>query len=202
MTETNPMHEDKDRELVALCRKGDIDAFEILVRNYQKKMFNMAFRITGSMEDASEVVQDAFVAAYRNLKRFEERSQFSTWIYAITVNTARNRLTQVRTRSRHEIDSLDDPSSADEDMKKFELASGDPSALDLLGRKEQKQKVQECLNRLDQDFREVIVLRDIQGFSYDEISAMLGIAAGTVKSRIFRARESVKNCLKKIMGDW
>ncbi|MBI5075350.1 MAG: sigma-70 family RNA polymerase sigma factor [Nitrospirae bacterium] len=196
------MHEDKDRELVALCRKGDIDAFEILVRNYQKKMFNMAFRITGSMEDASEVVQDAFVSAYRNLKRFEERSQFSTWIYAITVNTARNRLTQARTRSRHETDSLDDPSSAGEDMKKFEPASGEPSALDLLSRKEQQLKVQECLNRLDHDFREVIVLRDVQGFSYDEISAILSIAAGTVKSRIFRARESVKECLKKMLGDW
>jgi len=202
MTDTNPRLEDKDRELVALCRKGDTDAFEILVRNYQKKMFNMAFRITGSMEDASEVVQDAFVSAYQNLKRFEERSQFSTWIYAITVNTARNRLTQVRTRSRHETASLDDPSSVDEDMKKFEPASGDPSALDLLSRKEQQQKVQECLNRLEQDFREVIVMRDLQGFSYEEISAMLNIAAGTVKSRIFRARESVKDCLKKILGDW
>lgn len=201
MTEINLTHEDKDRELVELCRKGDTGAFELLVRNYQKKMFNMAFRITGSTEDAAEVVQDSFVSAYRNLKNFEARSRFSTWLYAITVNTARNRLSQTRTRDRHETNSLDDPSPIDKNMKKFEPASGDASALDLLSRKEQQEKVQECLNRLDQEFREVIVLRDIQGFSYEEISAMLSIAAGTVKSRIYRARDSVKNCLKKIWGD-
>ncbi len=202
MTDINPIREDEDSELVTLCRKGDADAFEILVRNYQKKMFNIAFRITGSMEDASEVVQDAFVSAYKNLKRFEERSRFSTWIYAITVNTARNRLTQISARSRHETDSLDDPSSVDENMKKFEPASDDPSALDTLIKRDQQKSVQECLNRLEQDFREVIVLRDIQGFSYEEISVMLSIAAGTVKSRIFRAREAIKDCLKKLLGDW
>jgi len=202
MTDINPIHENEERELVTLCRKGDIEAFEILVRNYQKKMFNIAFRITGSMEDASEVVQDAFVSAYKNLKRFEERSRFSTWIYAITINTARNRLSQARTRRVHETSSLDDPSSIDEDMKKFEPASDDPSALDRLIEKDRQKSVQECLNHLEQDFREVIVLRDIQGFSYEEISAMLSIAAGTVKSRIFRARESVKDCLKKLLGDW
>ncbi len=202
MTDINPIHENEERELIALCRKGDVDAFEILVKNHQKKMFNIAFRITGSMEDASEVIQDAFVSAYKNLKRFEERSRFSTWIYAITVNTARNRLTQIRARSRHETDSLDDPSSVDEKMTKWQPASDDPSALDTLIKRDQQKSVQECLNRLEQDFREVIVLRDIQGFSYEEISVMLSIAAGTVKSRIFRAREAIKDCLKKLLGDW
>ena len=202
MTDKSLTHEDKDRELVALCRKGDIDAFETLVRNYQKKMFNIAFRITGSMEDASEVVQDAFVSAHRNLKDFEQKSRFSTWLYSITVNTAKNRLTQSKTRSMHESASLDDPSPCDEKMKRFEPASNDPSALEQLSRKEQQQKVQECLDRLEQDFREVIVLRDLQGFSYTEISRILALAEGTVKSRLFRARDSVKDCLKKLLGEW
>jgi len=202
MTDANLKHEDGDRELVALCRKGDADAFETLVRNYQKKMFNIAFRITGSMEDASEVVQDAFVSAHRNLKDFEQKSRFSTWLYSITVNTAKNRLTQTRTRSMRESASLDDPSPCDEKMKKFEPASNDPSALELISRKEQQQKVQECLDRLEQDFREVIVLRDLQGFSYTEISRMLALAEGTVKSRLFRARDSVRACLKKLLGEW
>jgi RNA polymerase sigma-70 factor (ECF subfamily) len=202
MTDINLRNEDEDRELVALCRKGDVDAFEILVRNYQKKMFNIAFRITGSMEDASEVVQDAFVSAHRNLKDFEQKSRFSTWLYSITVNTAKNRLKQNLARRVHEPCSCDDTPYADSNTKRIEPASDDPSALDLLIRRDRQKGVQECLNRLEQDFREVIVLRDIQGFSYEEISAMLSIAAGTVKSRIFRARESVKDCLKKLQGEW
>jgi RNA polymerase sigma-70 factor (ECF subfamily) len=202
MTDINPIYEDKDSELVALCGKGDADAFEILVKNYQKKMFNIAFRITGSMEDASEVVQDAFFSAHRNLKNFQEKSRFSTWLYSITVNTAKNRLAKVRARNIHEANCLDDPSPRDEAMKKFEPASPDPSALDLLMKKDRQRSVQKCLNRLEQDFKEVIVLRDVQGFSYTEIADMLALAEGTVKSRLFRARDAVRDCLKRLLGDW
>ncbi len=202
MTDINLMHKDEDRELVARCQKGDVDAFEILVRTYQKKMFNMAFRITGSMEDASEVVQDAFFSAHRNLKDFQQKSRFSTWLFSITVNTAKNRLKQNLTRKAHEPLSCDDPLHADSSSKKIEPASDDPSALDLLLKKDRQTSVQECLNRLEQDFREVIVLRDIQGFAYTEIADMLSLAEGTVKSRLFRARDAVKACLKKLMGDW
>jgi RNA polymerase sigma-70 factor (ECF subfamily) len=202
MTDINPIHKDEDRDLVTLCRKGDADAFEILVRNYKKKMFNIAFRITGSMEDASEVVQDAFVSAYRNLKHFEQKSRFSTWLYSITVNTAKNRLKQNLTRKAHEPHSYDDPLYSDSSTKRIEPVSDDPSALDLLMEKDRQKGVQECLNRLEQDFREVLVLRDIQGFAYTEIAAMLSLAEGTVKSRLFRARDAVKACLKKLLGEW
>ncbi|MDP2158019.1 MAG: sigma-70 family RNA polymerase sigma factor [Nitrospirota bacterium] len=202
MTETKGIQEDDDQELVALCRKGNTDAFEILVRTYQKKMFNIAFRITGSMEDASEVVQDAFFAAHKNLKNFEQKSRFSTWLYSITVNTAKNRLKQGLARKTHEPHSSDDPLYADSSAKRMEPASDDPSALDLLLKKDRQKSVQECLNRLEQDFREVIVLRDIQGFAYAEIADMLSLAEGTVKSRLFRARDAIKDCLKKLLGDW
>lgn len=202
MTDTKGIEQDNDQELVALCRKGDTDAFELLVRNYQKKMFDMAFRITGSMEDAAEVVQDAFFSAHKNLKNFEQKSRFSTWLYSITVNTAKNRLKQNLTRKTHEPHSSDDPLYSDNSTQRIEPASNDPSALEMLLNKDRQKSVQECLNRLEQEFREVIVLRDIHGFSYDEISAMLSLAAGTVKSRIFRARETVKDCLKKLLGDW
>jgi RNA polymerase sigma-70 factor (ECF subfamily) len=171
------------------------------VKGYQGKMFNIAYRITGDADDAAEVVQDAFVSAHRNLKTFEQRSRFSTWLYAITVNAARNRLSQVRSRKAYEAYSLDDPPSPDCGKGSREPTSGEPSALDRLTRKEQQEKIQECLNMLETEFREVIVLRDVQGFAYDEIGTMLGLAAGTVKSRLFRARESVKTCLKQRLGD-
>jgi len=201
MKAADQMQIDTEQEIISLCRKGDVDAFEVLVKTYQGKMFNIAYRITGNADDAAEVVQDAFVAAYRNLHAFEQRSRFVTWLYAITVNTSRNRLIQVMARKAHEAHSLDDPATPDGRKGSREPASGEPSALDQLTRKEQQAKIQECLDSLEMEFREVIVLRDVQGFSYGEISSMLGIAEGTVKSRLFRARESVRNCLNNIAGD-
>ena len=195
------MDNSDEEDIIARCRNGDVDAFEVLVRTYQGRMFNIACRIIGNADDAAEVVQDTFVAAYRNLHAFEQRSRFSTWLYAITVNTSRNRLSQVMARKARETHSLDDLPTHDSGRGSREPASSEPSALDQLTGKELQAMIQTCLNRLEPEFREVIVLRDVQGFAYEEIGTMLGLAAGTVKSRLFRARESVKTCLKKVMGD-
>lgn len=195
------MDNSDEEDIIARCRKGDVDAFEVLVRTYQGRMFNIACRIIGDADDAAEVVQDTFVAAYRNLHAFEQRSRFSTWLYAITVNMSRNKLSQVMARKARETHSLDDPPTHDPVRGSREPASSEPSALDQLTGKEQQAMIQRCLNRLEPEFREVIVLRDVQGFAYAEIGTMLGLADGTVKSRLFRARESVKTCLKNVMGD-
>ncbi len=191
---------DDDYELVTRCKKGDLDAFETLVIKHQKKMLNIAFRITGNYEDACEIVQDAFLSAYKGLADFEKRSRFSTWLYTIVMNTSRNRLQQIRSAVRHEQFSLDDTVATESGSMRVELASDCPSAAEQLEKKELQSKVQGCINKLEVEFREVLVLRDIQGFSYDEISGMLKIAQGTVKSRLFRARENMKNCLKKVLG--
>lgn len=189
-----------DNRLVGLAKKGDVGAFEVLVTRHQKRMFNIAYRITGSQEDASEIVQDAFLAAYRSLKTFAERSLFSTWLHTITVNTARNRLKQTITRQGREPVSIDDP-MPECSGKTFDPPSDSPSALDRLSSMELREHIEKCLGALDTGFREVIVLRDIQGFSYDEIAGMLSLAAGTVKSRLFRARDAVKDCLKRVWGE-
>ncbi len=196
------MQRSDEEDIIDRCRTGDVEAFEVMVKMYQGKMFNIAYRIIGDADDAAEVVQDAFVAAYRNLPAFEQRSRFSTWLYAITVNASRNKLSQLMARKARETHSLDDPPTHDSFRGSREPASGDPSALDQLTTKEQQARIQECLNRLEPEFREVIVLRDVQGFAYEEIGTMLGLASGTVKSRLFRARETVKTCLKKLMGEW
>ena len=107
------MQSSDEDDIIARCRKGDVDAFEVMVKMYQGKMFNIAYRIIGDADDAAEVVQDAFVAAYRNLHAFEQRSRFSTWLYAITVNTSRNRMSQVMARKARETHSLDDPATPD-----------------------------------------------------------------------------------------
>jgi RNA polymerase sigma-70 factor (ECF subfamily) len=192
--------EDNDNEIVSLCRGGDPEAFEILIRKYEKKMFNTAYRMTGSYEDACEVVQDAFVSAYKNLEDFEGRSRFSTWLFAIAVNLSRNRIRRTRERAVYEQASLDDPIPTRDGKVQAEHHSLEPTVLEELERKEVRQKVQECISGLELEFRDVIVLRDIQGFSYEEIGEVLHIAEGTVKSRLFRGRESLRNCLKKTLG--
>jgi RNA polymerase sigma-70 factor (ECF subfamily) len=196
-----PTHADEDGELVSLCKKGDLNAFEELVRRHQKRMFNMAYRLLGDYDEAANVVQDAFLSAYRGIGDFEERARFSTWLHTILINHSRNRLKQLRAQRLHEPFSLDDPLLSDSGQIKIEPASDEPSALEGLERRDIQEKVQQCISKLDSEYREVIILRDMQGFSYEEISDVLRIPEGTVKSRLFRARESLKDALKKAMGD-
>ena len=192
---------DADAALVASARDGDLSAFEAIVSRHQKRMLNIAFRIIGDYEDACEVVQDAFVSAHRNLRGFRAEAKFSTWLTAITVNLSKNRLKRVTLKRRREPVSLDAPIRTDDGTVLPDPPSKEPSVLDRMERQDMKQKVQDCIQELEPDYREILVLRDLQDFSYDEIGAMLKVAAGTVKSRIFRAREAVKECLKKAMGD-
>lgn len=186
--------------MVSRCRKGDMEAFEGLVRRHEKRMINIAYRMVGDFEDACEVVQDAFVSAYKNIKGFKGSARFSTWLCAIVMNLSRNRIKRLKARKLLEPVSIDDPVTTDEGSVKAEPASEGPTALEELERKETQQKVQGCVEALEVEFREVIVLRDIQGFQYEEIENMLDIPSGTVKSRLYRARAAVSECLKKVLG--
>jgi RNA polymerase sigma-70 factor (ECF subfamily) len=192
---------DDDLKYVSLCKKGDVDAFEVLVRRHEKRIFNIAYRVVGNYDEACEIVQDAFVSAYKNIKGFKGEARFSTWLYAICINHSRNRLKQLKTRQYREGRSLDDPIMTPDGELLADPPSSEPSALDRLEARDVQQRVQRCINALDAEFREVIVLRDIQGFSYEEISAMLKVPEGTVKSRLFRAREAMRVCLQGALGD-
>lgn len=192
---------DSDHETVLRCKKGDIEAFEEIVRKYEKKMFNISFRMIGDYNEAAEAVQDAFVSAYRNIKGFKGESRFSTWLYSIVVNFSKNRIRKANTRAFREPVSLDDPVGVNDESIKKEPPSGELSVLEKLEKREAALKVQDCINTLEDTFKEVIVLRDMQGFSYEEIITMLHISEGTVKSRLHRARVALKHCLKKYLGD-
>lgn len=192
---------DEDMGIVASVRKGDVDQFERLVVKYQKMAFNIAYRMTGSYEDAGDVVQDAFVSAYRNLHAFRGMSRFSTWLCSIVINRSKNRMQQMRTAQHHEQYSLDDPVETDNGPMSRDISSGETSVAEKLEKEDVRKRVQDCIGRLETEFREAIVLRDIQGFSYEEMAGMLGIAEGTVKSRLFRARDALKDCLKGVMGE-
>jgi RNA polymerase sigma-70 factor, ECF subfamily len=192
---------DDDAGLVARSRQGDLDAFEQLVIKHQKRMLNIAYRLIGDYDEACEVVQDAFVSAHRNVKTFRGDSKFTTWLTAITVNLSKNRLKHLKSRQAHEAYSLDDPVETNDGEMTMDPPSKAPSVLDQLEKRDAQSRVQDCIKMLEPDFREVLVLRDLQDLSYEEIGNMLKLHGGTVKSRLFRAREMVKDCLKRVMGE-
>jgi RNA polymerase sigma-70 factor (ECF subfamily) len=163
-------------------------------------MLNIAFRLIGDYEEACEAVQDAFVAAYKNLNSFRGDAKFSTWLTTITLNHARNRLKQVRSRRLHIAASLDEPVATEDGELRLDPACREPSALDVLEARDTRLKVRGCIDALEPEYREVIILRDLQDLSYEEIAAAVKVREGTVKSRLFRAREAVKECLKRALG--
>ena len=191
---------DDDQSLVNACRKGDVAAFEGLVLRHQRMVLNVAFRMLGNYEDACDITQNAFLAAFRKFGEFRGAARFSTWLTAIVINLSRNRLQQLKSRQRREAWSLDDPPPGNSAASPSALRSEAPSALQQLEEEELRRAVRRCIEALDAGFREVLVLRDVQEFSYDEVAGTLGLREGTVKSRLFRARDAVKDCLKRSMG--
>jgi RNA polymerase sigma-70 factor (ECF subfamily) len=192
---------DEDLEFVTLCQRGDVDAFRPLVEKHQKKMLNIAYRMMGDYEAACEVVQDAFFNAYKAIRKFRGEARFSTWLCRIVINLSKNRIKQMKTRLEREGVSLDAPIETEDGQVPHDPPAQEPSALEEMERKEIQTAVQVCISALDDDYREVLVLRDIQGLSYDEIGEILKIPDGTVKSRLFRARDALKEGLKKVLGD-
>ncbi len=192
---------DEDFEFVTLCQGGDVDAFRPLVEKHQKRMVNIAYRMMGDYDAACEVVQDAFLHAYKAIRRFRGEAKFSTWLCRIVINLSKNRIKQMKARCEREGVSLDTPIETEEGQVPHDPPAHEPSALEQMERKEVENAVQACINALDDDYREVLVLRDIQELSYDEIAEILKIPGGTVKSRLFRARDALKEGLKKVFGE-
>ena len=192
---------DDDAGFVARCRRGDTEAFAVLVRRHQKKMLNIAYRMIGDYDEACDVVQEAFLSAYRAIGKFRGDARFSTWLCGIVLNHSRSHMTQRAARSRREGASLDDPVKSKDGSFLNEPRSQEESVVERIEKRELEAKVQECIGSLDGEQREVLVLRDIQGFSYEEIGVMLKLPQGTVKSRLFRARNALKDRLLRVFGD-
>ncbi len=189
-----------DTALVQACRKGDLTAFEQLVARHQRTMLNIAYRITGGYEDACDIVQEAFLAVWRKIGDFRGEARFSTWLASIVVNLSRNQRQRMHSRASREAYSLDAP-QAGGDCDLVPDPPGDaPSALERMEQDELRRALRRCIDALTDEYREVLVLRDMQELSYEEVGGALGLREGTVKSRLFRAREAVKDCLKRAMG--
>jgi RNA polymerase sigma-70 factor, ECF subfamily len=184
--------------LLADCKAGDTRAFEQLVLRYQCSLYTIALRISGNEADAAEIVQDAFLSAWRKLADFRGEAKFSTWLTSIAVNQARTRWQQNRKKQGAEtsVDSLVELETG----VMHQLVSEQPSALDRLEQSQLRELLERCIKALDQGFREVLVLRDMRDLPYEEVGQVLGLREGTVKSRLFRAREAVRACIVRNMG--
>jgi RNA polymerase sigma-70 factor (ECF subfamily) len=185
-----------DEALVARSKNGDIDAFEELVSCYERKIYNVAYRLMGNHEDANDLAQEAFLRAFQSISNFRGEASFLTWMCRIVTNLCRDEL---RKKYRTQIESLDGEITLGEGEVKKQVASSEPGPAELYEKKELREKIQELINTLSPEFRLALVLRDIQGFTYEEIAEQLECSLGTVKSRINRARKYLKD---KLVQDW
>jgi RNA polymerase sigma-70 factor (ECF subfamily) len=178
----------KDTDLVRRAKRGDRRAYGELVKRYQQKIYRLARRMTETDEDAEDVLQEAFVKSYRSLGGFREKSQFSTWLYRITVNLA---LMKLRKRKLDSV-SLDVPVATDEGQVPRDFENGGPSPLDRLVDKESRQALDSAIADLPASYRAVFVLRHVEGLSTLETARILRVSVAAVKSKLHRARAMLR----------
>lgn len=193
-----PSAKDADQLLVERVQQGDKRAFDLLVLKYQHKIIAVVHRYVRNSADVNDVVQEAFIKAYRALPNFRGDSAFYTWLYRIGINTAKNYLISKGRR----------PPSFDVDIDDAEHYSGNDNLHDVdtpennLFRDELQEAVQNIIQNLPEDLRTAITLRELDGLSYEEIADIMECPVGTVRSRIFRAREAIDKVVKPMMDDF
>lgn len=180
-----------ERELVQRAKAGDHAAFSQLVSAYEGKIYNLALRYLGNSEDAMDASQEIFLRMFRFLSGFQEDSSFSTWLYRIGVNVCKDLLSRRTKRAEQPLEIPDE----EDDSRPAEIPDGRYDPERILEESELRQTLTDAIAQLPDQQREMIVLRDIQGLSYEEIGQTLCLEAGTVKSRLFRARESLRKKL-------
>ena len=179
----------QEQQWIRAAQQGDSAAFEQLLLLYQQKIYHLALRTCGDPHDAEESTQEAFLSAWKNLPSFRGESSFSTWLYRLTVNAC-NDLFRKNKASAANV-ALEDEEAA------LQVPDTAPGPEESLQRKETQRAVQDALQQLSDEHRQVLLLRELQQLSYDEIAAVLDMDLGTVKSRIHRARNQLREILLK-----
>ena len=193
----------EEMQLVRRAKRGDVQAFEELVRRYDRNVFRIAQHITQNREDAEDVVQEAFLKAYRNLAKFQEQSKFYTWLVRIAVNEA---LMKLRRKKPGRTVSLDEEIKTEDDSLPREVADWSPNPEQMYNQAELRDILTRTIQGLPSGFRTVFVLRDVEGLSTEETAEALELSIPAVKSRLLRARLQLRERLnrffqKKASGD-
>lgn len=185
-----------DRTLVDRFKNGDQTAFDEMVQRYWDRIYAMVHQLLRNPQDAEEVTQDAFIRAHRGLVNFRGESSFSTWLYQIATNLARNRYWYWWRRKRDHTISFDQPMGPDNDTPLSEVFAAEMETPDdVTVTQELVDRIAQGMERLSAKHREILILRNVKNLAYEEIASILGISVGTVKSRIARARESLREKL-------
>jgi len=180
-----------DEELIARFQNGDYYAFDTIIKRYKDQLVNFAYRFLGDLEDAEDIVQETFLRVFRKKKAYKNVAKFSTWIYTITGNLAK---TELRRRKRRKLLSITNLGFEDKDFELPDPEKGPEENVDSIIK---DREIQKAIDSLPEKFREVIIFRDIQELSYEEISSILKIPLGTVKSRVNRGRLKLQEFLEE-----
>lgn len=186
-----------DHQLVLRAQRGDKLAFELLVNKYERKLQRLLSRLVRDPAEVEDVTQEAFIKAYRALPTFRGESAFYTWLYRIGINTAKNYLTAQGRKGPATVDI--DPEDA-ESASENELARDSSTPEQEMMSRQVAETVNAAMDALPEELRSAIMLREIEGMSYDEIAAIMNCPIGTVRSRIFRAREAIADQLRPLLG--
>ena len=184
-------------ELVRQAQEGSMEAVDELVRTYQAPIFNLAYRMVNQREEASDLTQEVFVKVYRAIRKFKGTARFSTWLYALAINTCRSRWRRLRRIGFFEAVSLDERVDPEDGPGRREPADAGDLPDQAMEKHETREIVGRAIATLPEEFREAMVMRDLQGLSYEEIAAATGCSEGTVKSRLWRARAKVRDELRR-----
>jgi RNA polymerase sigma-70 factor (ECF subfamily) len=187
---------EEDAALVRAFQAGDRAAFNRLVLKHKDKLFNLVYWYLNDYQQANDCAQEVFIKVFKNLKRFRFESAFSTWLYKIAVNTCKNMLKSASHRWEKKTVPLENPEGSKGKNPVNEMPDAGPSPANGLERKERLMLIQEAINSLPEEQNRMVVLRDIQGLSYDEISEITGMKPGTIKSRLARGRMELRNRLE------
>lgn len=183
-----------ENKLIKKAQKGDASAFEKIIAEYQNVVYSIAYRYAENSEDAADMSQEIFIKMFRNINTFQFKSKLSTWIYRVATNTCIDLVK--KTKNDRNTYSIDDGYENSDGETKYSEIADDSSRPDVaLEEGEVRDVINMAISRLNEDYRLVIILRDIQGLSYDEISEIVGCSVGTVKSRISRGRKNLREIL-------
>jgi RNA polymerase sigma-70 factor (ECF subfamily) len=188
-------HED-DESLVARTRRGEQGAFDVLVQRYKERLYATVYHMTSNHEDANDLVQDSLIKAYKSIHSFKGQSSFYTWVYRIAVNRTINFIKRRKTRNHYSLDDVDSNIQSDPDF--VELMSHVTPRREV-GLGELQEKLNEALQKLSETHRAVVTMHDVQGMTHADIAKVMKCSEGTVRSRLFYARQQLQGILSEYL---